>query len=156
MDGARGDTVRASDTREGQSEWPPTGQTDGEAGRVVMPRVVLSIDARTPEELETLFEDALVLRDDAAVAALFEEGAVLLAGGAQPVRGGEAIAELTLATWTGDITYFADPQLVMQARDLALIVAAGGTSVARRSGSGAWKYAIALLAVDTGTEGEDQ
>ncbi len=34
--------------------------------------------AQSPEELEILLEDALVLHDDAAVAALFEEGGVLV------------------------------------------------------------------------------
>src|SRR5687768_12128964 len=33
--------------------------------------------AQTPEELETLFEDAFVVRDATALAQLFEEGAVL-------------------------------------------------------------------------------
>ncbi len=33
--------------------------------------------ARTPEELETLLEDAFVIRDREAVAELFEHGAVL-------------------------------------------------------------------------------
>ena len=36
--------------------------------------------ARTPEELETLFEDAFVIRDRTALAGLFEDGAVLSAG----------------------------------------------------------------------------
>ena len=34
--------------------------------------------ARTPEELETLFEDAFVVRDRDALAQLFEDGAVLV------------------------------------------------------------------------------
>ena len=33
--------------------------------------------ARTPEELETLFEDAFVVRDRDAIAELFEDGGLL-------------------------------------------------------------------------------
>ena len=46
--------------------------------------------AQTPEELETLLEDTFVVRDRQALAALFEDGAVLGAGGLE-ARGGEAI-----------------------------------------------------------------
>ena len=49
--------------------------------------------ARTPEELETLLEDAFVVRDRDALAQLFEDGAVLVAGGGRPeARGGSQIA----------------------------------------------------------------
>jgi ubiquinone/menaquinone biosynthesis C-methylase UbiE len=101
--------------------------------------------ARTPEELESLLEDALVLRDGEALAGLFEAGAVLVAGGQRPARGGAAIARLALATWAGDRTYVADPRRVLQARDLALIVAEGAINVARRGGDGAWRYAMSFL-----------
>ena len=116
---------------------------------------VMVAGARTPEELETLFEDAQVLRDGEALAALFEEGAVLVAGEERLARGGEAIARLALATWAGDHSYVADPRRVMQARDLALIVAEGGINVVRRGSDGAWRYAIVLLSVDDGTEREE-
>lgn len=49
--------------------------------------------AATPEELDTLLEDALLLHDDAAVAALFERGAVLVAWPGY-VRGGAQAMEL--------------------------------------------------------------
>jgi hypothetical protein len=49
--------------------------------------------AWTPEELETLLEDAFVLRDHQALAQLFEPGAVLVAGGGLPeARGRQDIA----------------------------------------------------------------
>ena len=57
---------------------------------------------RTPEELETLLEDAFVLRDHAALAALFEAAAVLVDGRRPAGRGGEAIARAALAMWDGD------------------------------------------------------
>lgn len=100
--------------------------------------------ARTPEELETLLEDALLVRDEAMLAALFAEGAVLVTDGGSPIRGGEAIARLALGLWSGDRAYVADPQRVMQARDLALIVAKRTISVARRGRDGPWRYMITV------------
>src|SRR5262249_28387492 len=99
-------------------------------------------DARTPEELETMLEDALLLRDPDTHAALFEDAALLVAGHASPARGSDVV-RLALATWQGDHSYVADPRAVLQTRDLALVVAKGGTNVARRTG-GAWRYAIVL------------
>ena len=110
----------------------------------------MSVSARTPEELETLLEDALVLRDRQALAELFEAGAVLVVGEERPARGAEAIARLALATWADDRTYVADLRRVLQTRDLALIVAEGGINVVRRDSDGVWRYAIVLLAVDEG------
>lgn len=107
--------------------------------------------ASTPEELEMLLEDALVLHDGEALATLFEESAVLVADKEQTAHGGEAIARLVLATGAGGRAYVADPRRVLQARDLALIVAAGGINVARRDRGGAWRYGIVLLAADDGT-----
>jgi hypothetical protein len=106
--------------------------------------------ARSPEELETLFEDAFVLRDEAALAELFDDGAVLVAG-RTPVeaRGGEQIARLAGAVWSRDRLYVAAPRRLHQAREITLIVADGGINVARRSADGRWRYAIALLDEDT-------
>ena len=104
--------------------------------------------ARTPEELETLLEDALVVGDRAALAALFEAGAVLVAGDRPLARGGEAIARVATALWTGERTYVADPRRVVQARDLALVVAEQAMHVVRRQGDGTWQYAISLLSLD--------
>ena len=113
--------------------------------------------ARTPEELETLFEDAFVIRDRAALAGLFEEGAVLAARGRGDVaRGGEAIARLATAMWEGEGTYLADPQRVVQVRDTALVLADQGISVARRGGDGIWRYAISLLSIDVTTTKEER
>src|ERR671931_2752455 len=95
--------------------------------------------ARTPEELETLFEDAFVVRDGAALAALFDDGAVLVADGASgEARGGEAIADSASALWAADRTYLAEPRRVVQVRDTALVVGPGGINVVRRGRDGAW------------------
>ncbi len=106
----------------------------------------MTAGARTPEELETLLEDAFVVRDGAALRSLFEESAVLATdGGAREAQGGEAIERAATAMWCGEITYLADPRRIVQARDTALVVAGGGISVVHRGGDGAWRYVISLL-----------
>ncbi len=105
--------------------------------------------ARTPEELETLLEDAFVTRDRTALAELFEEGAVLDAGeGRQQARGGEEIARFAKAMWQADRTFVADPRRILQARHTALVVAERSINVARRGSDGAWRYAISLLSLE--------
>jgi hypothetical protein len=87
--------------------------------------------ARTPEELETLFEDAFVTRDREALAELFDVDAVLV-DGSREARGAQ-IALLAGDMWEGDRTYVAEPGRVLQARDTGLIVAERGINVVRRS-----------------------
>lgn len=99
---------------------------------------------RTPEELETLLEDALITCDHAALAALFEAGAVLDAGDGSPVCGGAAIARLVTAMRDHGRIYVADPRRIVQTRNIALIVAERSINVVRRGGDGTWRYAIAL------------
>jgi ketosteroid isomerase-like protein len=118
----------------------------------------MSTGARTPEELEALFEDALVRHDAAAVSAMFAEGAVL----APPTeartgaaRGRAEIGRLAAALVAADRTYVAAPRRVVQARDIALVLADGAINVARRQSDGAWVYAIALVSLDTGTAKEE-
>ncbi len=108
--------------------------------------------ARTPEELETLLEDAFVIRDRDALAELFEDGAVLVADhGGREARGGDEIAR-----WARDRTYLADPRRVLQARDTGLVLTRHGINVVRRGTDGAWRYAIALLSRDDATTEEDR
>ena len=104
--------------------------------------------ARTPEELETLLEDAFVIRDGEALIELFENGAVLVSSDVQEARGEEEIARLAAALWDRDHTYVADLHRILQARDTALVVADGGINVARRGRDGVWRYAIALLSLE--------
>ena len=113
--------------------------------------------ARTPEELETLFEDAFVIRDSDALAQLFDDGAVLVAGGGpEEAHGAEEIARFATAMWQRDRTYLADPRRVLQARDTALVVADRGINVLRRGSDGTWRYAISLLDIDDATPKEEQ
>ena len=104
--------------------------------------------ARTPEELETLFEDAFVVRDRMALVALFEDGAVLGAGRLE-AHGGEAIAGLAGELWERELTYLADPHRVVQAGSSALVLAAHGINVVHRGGDGAWRYSISLLTLQS-------
>jgi hypothetical protein len=76
--------------------------------------------ARPPEELETLFADAFVLRDPAAAAELFEDDALfVMAGASSEARGAAEIASVATQMWAHDHTYFADPRQVLQARGMA-------------------------------------
>lgn len=101
--------------------------------------------ASTPEELEALFEDAFVVRDQIAAAGLFEDGSVLACTAvARPARGRAAIAELVERLWKADQTYIAGQRQVLQAGDTALVIGSHVINVARRGPAG-WRYAIALL-----------
>jgi hypothetical protein len=114
-------------------------------------------EARTPEELEALFEDAFVTRDAEALSAMFAEGGVLaIAEGHEAARGAEQIGHLAIALWESDRTYVADPRRVLQARDTALVLASRGINVARRGRDGSWRYTIAFLLLDSVSTKEEQ
>jgi len=107
--------------------------------------------AQSPEELETLFEDAFMVRDDRALAQLFEDGAVLDAAPGE-ARGGDQIGRLAATMWERDYSYLAEPQRVVRARNTALVIGRRGINVVRRRRDGRWLYAISLLGVYS-TEG---
>lgn len=93
-----------------------------------------------------MLEDAFLIRDPAALAALYEEHGSFVTGGPEPAaRGREAIAQAAMACWERDGQYIADPVHIVQARRTALIVARGALNVARRRPAGGWQYAITLL-----------
>jgi hypothetical protein len=104
--------------------------------------------ARTPEDLETLLEDAFVLRNGEVLAELFEDGAVLVADGTREARGGPEIEHLVTEMWRRNRTYLADPRRIVRAGSTALILTQHGANVVRRGTDGAWRYAIALLTQD--------
>ena len=81
--------------------------------------------AHTPEELEALLEDAVVLGDREAVAVLFEDGVEI-----------PALARERVVT---------RPVRVRQRGDLALVIG-NGTKVLRRLAEGSWRCVI----IDTG------
>jgi quercetin dioxygenase-like cupin family protein len=111
--------------------------------------------AQTPEELETLLEDALLLRDHQVLTALFESGATLAMSGERPVRGGEAIAHAALAARNGIGGYVADPRRILLARNSALVITDHGVNVMHRSGDGAWRYTIVFHAMEE-SKGREQ
>ncbi|MDX6646214.1 MAG: hypothetical protein QOK40_1941 [Miltoncostaeaceae bacterium] len=101
--------------------------------------------ARTPEELETLFEDAFVMRDPAALCALFDDPGVLAAWGHGEARGAEAIGRAAVELWADGRTYVGGASRVLLTRDTALVTSAAGSHVARRARDGTWRLAISLL-----------
>jgi hypothetical protein len=112
--------------------------------------------ANTPEELESLFEDAFMTRDRDTLAGLFDSGAVLVAGrGEAEARGAREIGRRTAAMCDRGCTYIADPRQVLQSRDTALVIAERAVNVMHRGRDGAWRYAISLLNVDNTTEGSN-
>lgn len=111
--------------------------------------------ARTPEELEELFEDAFVVRDHAGLVALFDDGAILAPGDGSEARGEDAIAAAAAGLWSGGGAYVGGARRVLQTRRTALVVARAGLHVARRSGDGAWRIAIAFLRPDDRPHEED-
>jgi hypothetical protein len=87
----------------------------------------------TPEELETLLEDAFLLCDADAVARLFEDGSLLVTGEAsRQVRGREAILRAASLLCRRGCGYVADPRRAFQTRDIAPLIGDGVISVARR------------------------
>jgi hypothetical protein len=108
--------------------------------------------ARTPEELETLLEDAFVLRDPQALAQLFEPCATLVVGGGLPeARGRRQIARVAAQLCDAERSYLADPRRILQVGDTALVVAGRATNVVCRGTDGCWRYVISLLDLEQTT-----
>lgn len=102
--------------------------------------------ARTPEELETLLEDACIVQDVDAVLRLFERDAVLLAlGRTREARGEVEIARAASAMWARERRLLAAPRPLLQAGDTALSVGAV-INVMRRGPDRTWRYAICAIA----------
>ena len=59
----------------------------------------MTAGARTPEELDTLLEDAFLQRDRAALEDLFDDGAVLMDVDGVPTNGREAIGRTLAESW---------------------------------------------------------
>ena len=104
----------------------------------------MNAGGRTPEELDTLLEDALVVRDRSRLRSLFCDGAVL-ASGAFESRGGEAIGRAAVELCEEGRTYVAGDGRVLRSRGLALVSSRNAAHVACRGPDGAWRIAICLL-----------
>ena len=109
----------------------------------------MSRGAQTPEELEALLEDAFLTHDREALSEMFTEGAVVALGtGPYAARGADEIGRLVTALWESGRTYLAEPRQVLQARDVALVVADQAINVVRRGREGTWRYAILFQSLD--------
>ena len=97
---------------------------------------------RTPEELETLLEDALVLGDIQGLLKLFAPRGLLAVPATAPAHGAGNIARSARALVSADWAYVADPTLVLQASRTALVVTPQSLNVARRGRDGLWRYEI--------------
>jgi hypothetical protein len=110
--------------------------------------VSMTAGARTPEELESLLEDAFLLRDSGALTQLFEEHAVLAVADMLEARRVAQIGRSAMSLWDRGLTYVAEPLRVLQAREIALVLARRGVAVARRGVDGVWRYLIAVPSLD--------
>ena len=105
----------------------------------------MTAGGQTPEELETLLEDAFVLRDALALARLFQRGGILAVGGQPPACGRDSIARTALPLWAREHRYLAAPRQIYQVRDTALVISDSAVNVARRGRDRSWRYAVAAL-----------
>jgi hypothetical protein len=98
----------------------------------------MSGGARDPEELETLFEDALLLGDHDALRDIFEAGAIVVTAAGAELRGRD---EIVLGPHEPLVAGCAR---VLQAGRTALLLGPRTVSVVRRGADRAWRYAISL------------
>jgi len=99
--------------------------------------------AQSPEELEILLEDALVLHDDAAVAALFEDGGVLVE------RSGCVHARNQVAHLLAPHDYLAAPCSVSVVSNVAIVVGPQTVNVSCRDPREGWRLVATIITSDT-------
>lgn len=96
------------------------------------------MSASSPEELESLLEDAVLLGDQAFVAALFDAEGVLITD--RRTTGPEqALAELA------KLGYVAKTGTVTVRRDVAVVVGDVAVNVSVRAPDGGWRLLAAIL-----------
>ena len=95
------------------------------------------MSASSPEELETLLEDAVLMGDQTAVAGLFHQGGLLIAGlrSAGPERALDELARLEYVAGTTGTVW----------NDVAVFVGADTVNVSLRASDGAWRLIAAVL-----------
>ncbi len=101
--------------------------------------------ARSPEELDSLLEDAFVLRDAAALVELFDPRAVLVAAGRPAAHGRGEIAATARALWADERSYLAGPRRVVLAGDTALVIGGDAVHVVRRGPENTWRCVISMI-----------
>lgn len=101
--------------------------------------------AQSPEELDSLLEDAILLGDADAIAALFTHHGAFAASGMAPVcRGSEMIDVLSSWTEHGH-GYIGGSAHVVRSRRTALVIGESAINVVRRGRNGMWRFAICLV-----------
>jgi hypothetical protein len=109
--------------------------------------------ASTPEELESLLEDGLVIGEGAPLAGLFENGAtVAIDAAAHEAHGSEQISRLAEELCAHGYGYLAGARRVLQAADTALVIGEQAINVMRRGVDRRWRYSISLLSLDNPTQ----
>lgn len=94
---------------------------------------------RTPEELDTLLEDALLLQDDHAVTALFEESGVVICWPRDAVGPAQAAALLSQRD------YVASTGTATVVRDVAVTVGDHTVNLSRRGRDGSWRLLATIV-----------
>jgi hypothetical protein len=102
--------------------------------------------AASPEELETLLEDAFVLADIDVLRRLFDRGAVLLSGGRHRVARGHAeIADVAAEMVRAGSSYISDPREIVHGTGIALTIGGNAINVMRRGADRSWRYVISVI-----------
>ena len=107
----------------------------------------MALAGSTPEELETLLEDAFLQQDVRAITELFEKNGVLLTG--------SGVQQTASVLCGHSYRFLADTRLVCRAGDTAILVGARVISVARRGRDGYWRYLFCHLSGITEGEIDD-
>ena len=95
--------------------------------------------AASPEELDTLLEDALLMNDRAAVAALFWAAEVRVCSAGRVLSGADATDLLARCD------YVASGCCERVAADVALAVSEATVTLCRRGTDGQWKVLVVVL-----------
>jgi hypothetical protein len=95
--------------------------------------------AGSPEELEILLEDALLLHDAFAVAALFEDRGVLVTGPGSVIGPAEAANALT------EHTFVASPHSATLVGDIAVVVGDRTVNISCRGTDRRWRLVVAIV-----------
>ena len=93
-----------------------------------------------------LMEDAFLLADSTSISALYEKQAVALFDKSLfRLRGCNDIGEGLVALGRGRGRYLAEPRIMLQCGDVALLVGPGIINLARRGRKNGWQFAISLI-----------
>lgn len=95
--------------------------------------------AVSPEELEVLLEDALLLHDATAVADLFEDRGVVITGPGSVTRRAQAADALA------ERDFIASPRSVTVLDDIAVVVGDQTVNISCRGTDRRWRLVVAVM-----------